>query len=258
MDYHGKHVLMEQGTFAGIIIGLTQLNCSELKLRRLCYRQGLLGVDKLFSYAINEWLNDIKKNQLPGLLGGVGPIHSLVQLVQGFRDLVWLPIEQYRKDGRIVRGFQRGTASFGTSTAMAALELTNRMVRTIQAAAETAYDMVSPVPDERDTKRIKRFSHYGLAHQPVDLREGVAKAYTVVKEGITDTALTIYDTATREHEQRGMTGAVGGVLRQLPPAVVKPLIMATEATSNVLGGMRNQIHPDARQEESQKWRQGEE
>ncbi|XP_033498307.1 autophagy-related protein 2 homolog B isoform X1 [Epinephelus lanceolatus] len=258
LDYHGKHVAMEQGTFAGIIIGLTQLNCSELKLRRLCYRQGLLGVDKLFSYAINEWLNDIKKNQLPGLLGGVGPIHSLVQLVQGFRDLVWLPIEQYRKDGRIVRGFQRGTASFGTSTAMAALELTNRMVRTIQAAAETAYDMVSPVPDERDMKRIKRYSHYGLAHQPVDLREGVAKAYTVVKEGITDTALTIYDTATREHEQRGMTGAVGGVLRQLPPAVVKPLIMATEATSNVLGGMRNQIHPDARQEESQKWRQGEE
>lgn len=258
LDYHGKHMAMEQGTFAGIVIGLTQLNCSELKLRQLCYRQGLLGVDKLFSYAINEWLNDIKKNQLPGLLGGVGPIHSLVQLVQGFRDLVWLPIEQYRKDGRIVRGFQRGTASFGTSTAMAALELTNRMVRTIQAAAETAYDMVSPVPDEKDCKKIKRYSHYCLAHQPVDLREGVAKAYSVVKEGITDTALTIYDTATREHEQRGMTGAVGGVLRQLPPAVVKPLIVATEATSNVLGGMRNQIHPDARQEESQKWRLGEE
>ncbi|KAF3844810.1 hypothetical protein F7725_007973 [Dissostichus mawsoni] len=151
-----------------------------------------------------------------------------VAMEQGFRDLVWLPIEQYRKDGRIVRGFQRGTASFGTSTAMAALELTNRMVRTIQAAAETAYDMVSPVPDERDTKRIKRFSHYGLAHQPVDLREA-------------------------RHD-----GGSGGVLRQLPPAVVKPLIMATEATSNVLGGMRNQIHPDARQEESQKWRQGEE
>uniref|UniRef100_A0A673KC28 Autophagy-related protein 2 homolog B-like n=1 Tax=Sinocyclocheilus rhinocerous TaxID=307959 RepID=A0A673KC28_9TELE len=238
LDYHGKHMAME------LFICL--------------FFSRLRGVDKLYSYAINEWLNDIKKNQLPGLLGGVGPIHSLVQLVQGFRDLVWLPIEQYRKDGRIVRGFQRGTASFGTSTAMAALELTNRMVRTIQAAAETAYDMVSPVPDEKECKKIKRYSHYCLAHQPVDLREGVAKAYSVVKEGITDTALTIYDTATREHEQRGMTGAVGGVLRQLPPAVVKPLIVATEATSNVLGGMRNQIHPDARQEESQKWRLGEE
>ncbi|ELW47207.1 Autophagy-related protein 2 like protein B [Tupaia chinensis] len=252
LDYHGKHVSMDQGTLAGILIGLAQLNCSELKLKRLFYRHGLLGVDKLFSYAMTEWLNDIKKNQLPGILGGVGPMHSLVQLVQGLKDLVWLPIEQYRKDGRIVRGFQRGAASFGTSTAMAALELTNRM-----AAAETAYDMVSPGTLSIEPKKTKRFPHHRLAHQPVDLREGVAKAYSVVKEGITDTAQTIYETAAREHESRGVTGAVGEVLRQIPPAVVKPLIVATEATSNVLGGMRNQIRPDVRQDESQKWRHGE-
>uniref|UniRef100_A0A8D1LYQ1 Autophagy related 2B n=1 Tax=Sus scrofa TaxID=9823 RepID=A0A8D1LYQ1_PIG len=217
----------------------------------------LLGVDKLFAYAITEWLTDIKKNQLPGILGGVGPMHSLVQLVQGLKDLVWLPIEQYRKDGRIVRGFQRGAASFGTSTAMAALELTNRMVQTIQAAAETAYDMVSPGTLAIEPKKIRRFPHHRLAHQPVDLREGVAKAYSVVKEGLTDTAQTIYETAAREHESRGVTGAVGEVLRQIPPAVVKPLIVATEATSNVLGGMRNQMRPDVRQDESQKWRHGE-
>ncbi|KAM8921116.1 autophagy-related protein 2 homolog B isoform 2-T2 [Pelodytes ibericus] len=254
LDYHGKHVSMDQGTLTGILIGLAQLNSSELKLKRLCYRHGLLGVDKLFSYAINEWLTDIRKNQLPGILGGVGPMHSLVQLVQGLKDLVWLPIEQYRKDGRIVRGFQRGAASFGTSTAMAALELTNRIVQTIQVAAETAYDMVSPGPSPTELKKAKRCSHHRMVHQPVDLREGVAKAYTVVKEGITDTAQAIYETAAREHETRGVTGAVGGVLRQIPPAVVKPLIVATEATSNVLGGMRNQIRPDVREEESQKWR----
>uniref|UniRef100_UPI00398F3EA5 autophagy-related protein 2 homolog B-like isoform X2 n=1 Tax=Pristiophorus japonicus TaxID=55135 RepID=UPI00398F3EA5 len=256
LDYHGKHMSMDQGTLAGILIGLAQLNCSELKLKRLCYRHGLLGVDKLVSYALNEWVTDIRKNQLPGILGGVGPMHSLVQLVQGLKDLVWLPIEQYRRDGHIVRGLQRGAASFGTSTAMAALELTNRLVQTIQAAAETAYDMVSPGPTTHSLMRTKRISQHRLAHQPVDLREGVAKAYDVVKEGFTDTAQMIYETATREHEQRGVPGAVGGVLRQIPPAVVKPLIVATEATSNVLGGMRNQIHPDARQEESQKWRLG--
>ncbi|XP_036887104.1 autophagy-related protein 2 homolog B isoform X2 [Sturnira hondurensis] len=257
LDYHGKHVSMDQGTLAGVLIGLAQLNCSELKLKRLFYRHGLLGVDKLFSYAITEWLTDIKKNQLPGILGGVGPMHSLVQLVQGLKDLVWLPIEQYRKDGRIVRGFQRGAASFGTCTAMAALELTNRMVQTIQAAAETAYDMVSPGALSIEPKKPRRFPHHRLAHQPVDLREGVAKAYSVVKEGIADTAHTIYETAAREHESRGVTGAVGEVLRQIPPAVVKPLIVATEATSNVLGGMRNQMRPDVRQDESQKWRHGE-
>lgn len=133
LDYQGKHVTTEQvGTFAGILIGLAQLNCSELKLKRLYCRHGLLGAEKVFSYALNEWLTDIRKNQLPGILGGVGPMHSVVQLFHGVRDLFWLPIEQYRKDGRIIRGLQRGAASFGTSTASAALELSNRLVQAIQ------------------------------------------------------------------------------------------------------------------------------
>uniref|UniRef100_G1PTT6 Autophagy related 2B n=1 Tax=Myotis lucifugus TaxID=59463 RepID=G1PTT6_MYOLU len=254
LDYHGKHVSMDQGTLAGILIGLAQLNCSELKLKRLFYRQdSLLGVDKLFSYAITEWLTDIKKNQLPGILGGVGPMHSLVQLVQGLKDLVWLPIEQYRKDGRIVRGFQRGAASFGTSTAMAALELTNRMVQTIQSRTLGGYRRAGfgPMVEQPVTMTC-------TDHQGVDARcRSCPLVVSALPQGEHDTAHTIYETAAREHVSRGVTGAVGEVLRQIPPAVVKPLIVATEATSNVLGGMRNQIRPDVRQDESQKWRHGE-
>ncbi|XP_006861146.1 PREDICTED: autophagy-related protein 2 homolog A [Chrysochloris asiatica] len=256
LDYHGKHVTMDQvGTFAGLLIGLAQLNCSELKLKRLCCRHGLLGVEKVIGYAFNEWLQDIRKNQLPGLLGGVGPMHSVLQLFQGFRDLLWLPIEQYRKDGRLIRGLQRGAASFGSSTASAALELSNRLVQAIQATAETVYDILSPtapisrsLQDKRSTRRTRK------GQQPADLREGVAKAYDTVREGILDTAQTICDVASRGHEQKGLTGAVGGVIRQLPPTVVKPLILATEATSNLLGGMRNQILPDAHKDHALKWR----
>ncbi|KAJ8338027.1 hypothetical protein SKAU_G00369930 [Synaphobranchus kaupii] len=255
LDYHGKHVVIEQGTFAGILIGLAQLNCSELKLKRLCCRHGLLGVDKVIQYAINEWLTDIRKNQLPGILGGVGPMHSVVQLFHGVRDLFWMPIEQYRRDGRIIRGLQRGAASFGTSTASAALELSNRLVQAIQATAETVYDILSPTPpltrcmtDGRPANRPRR------APQPADLREGVAKAYDTVREGMIDTAQTLCDVASRGHEQKGLPGAVGGVLRQIPPTVVRPLIVASEATSNLLGGMRNQIKPDARKEDFLKWR----
>ncbi|XP_040826774.1 autophagy-related protein 2 homolog A isoform X2 [Ochotona curzoniae] len=256
LDYHGKHVTVDQvGTFAGLLIGLAQLNCSELKLKRLCCRHGLLGVDKVLGYALNEWLQDIRKNQLPGLLGGVGPMHSVVQLFQGFRDLLWLPIEQYRKDGRLMRGLQRGAASFGSSTASAALELSNRLVQAIQATAETVYDILSPaapisrsLQDKRSARRLRK------DQQPADLREGVAKAYDTVREGILDTAQTICDVASRGHEQKGLTGAVGGVIRQLPPTVVKPLIVATEATSSLLGGMRNQILPDAHKHHALKWR----
>uniref|UniRef100_G1R023 Autophagy related 2A n=1 Tax=Nomascus leucogenys TaxID=61853 RepID=G1R023_NOMLE len=256
LDYHGKHVTMDQvGTFAGLLIGLAQLNCSELKLKRLCCRHGLLGVDKVLGYALNEWLQDIRKNQLPGLLGGVGPMHSVVQLFQGFRDLLWLPIEQYRKDGRLMRGLQRGAASFGSSTASAALELSNRLVQAIQVSGRDVYDILSPaapvsrsLQDKRSARRLRR------GQQPADLREGVAKAYDTVREGILDTAQTICDVASRGHEQKGLTGAVGGVIRQLPPTVVKPLILATEATSSLLGGMRNQIVPDAHKDHALKWR----
>lgn len=55
-------------------------------------------------------------------------------------------------------------------------------VKMVQAAAETAYDMVSPGTLSVEPKKIRRFPHHRLAHQPVDLREGVAKAYSVVKE----------------------------------------------------------------------------
>lgn len=257
LDYHGKHVVIEQGTFAGILIGLAQLNCSELKLKRLCCRHGLLGVDKVIQYAVTEWLTDIRKNQLPGILGGVGPMHSVVQLFHGVRDLFWLPIEQYRKDGRIIRGLQRGAASFGTSTASAALELSNRLVQAIQATAETVYDILSPTPPLNRfaiTEGRTPSSRPRRAAQPADLREGVAKAYDTVREGVIDTAQTLCDVASRGHEQKGLPGAVGGVLRQIPPTVVRPLIVASEATSNLLGGMRNQIKPDARKEDFLKWR----
>ncbi|XP_076360508.1 autophagy-related 2 isoform X2 [Tachypleus tridentatus] len=253
LDYHGKRVDMEQGALAGLLMGLGQLNCSELRLKRLCYRLGLLGVDKLLAYALSEWLTDIKKNQLPSLLGGVGPMHSIVQLFQGIRDLFWLPVEQYRRDGRIVRGLQRGASSFTTSTAMACLELTSRFVETIQSAAEFTYDMVSPGPSVKMHHRgfRRRGTH------PADLREGMTSAFHVVREGIGDAARMIMKVASEEHEHKGVSGAVGGVLRQLPPTVVKPVILATQATSNVLGGMRNQLVPDARKEAEEKWRKRE-
>ena len=52
-----------------------------------------------------------------------------------------------------------------------------------------------------------------------------------------------------------MTGAVGGVLRQIPSNVIKPLILATEATVNVIGGVQSQLMPDSRREAIDKWRQ---
>lgn len=61
-------------------MGLAQLNQSELRLKRLCNKHGMLGLDRVALYAAGEWARDIKRYQLPSLLGGVGPMHSFIQL----------------------------------------------------------------------------------------------------------------------------------------------------------------------------------
>ena len=78
--------------------------------------------------------------------------------------------------------------------------------------------------------------------------------YNIFVQGLSQTASSIVRVATKEHEKKGMAGAVGGVLRQIPPTLVKPYILATEATSNVLGGAMNQLAPDERREALEKWK----
>ncbi|XP_071542076.1 autophagy-related protein 2 homolog A [Panulirus ornatus] len=249
IDYHGKHVDIhsQYGPIAGLIIGLGQLNQSELTLKSIVHKSGLLGVDRLIQYITNEWVNDIRQNQLPSVLGGVGPMHSVSKLVGGVRDLFLLPIEQYQKDGRLVRGIQRGTSAFTTSSAHAALDLTGRFVGFIQSAAETMYDMVSSGPSVRHRYRLR-------GGQPQDIREGITTAYGVVREGIEETASAIVQAASQEHQHKGVSGAIGGVLRQIPPTVVQPIILASEAAGTVIGGMKNQLVPDARREAADKWK----
>ena len=49
-----------------------------------------------------------------------------------------------RKDGRIVRGLQRGTTSFTHSTTLSFLDVTNKLLTVIKFAAELAFDVMSP------------------------------------------------------------------------------------------------------------------
>lgn len=66
-------------------------------------------------------------------------MYTVVQLLQGIFDLFWLPIEQYKKDGRIVRGLQLGAQSFTARTALAALEITTRFIHLLQVIVRICF-----------------------------------------------------------------------------------------------------------------------
>ena len=79
--------------------------------------------------------------------------------------------------------------------------------------------------------------------------------FRVYLKGFGETADNLVRVAKHEHEQKGYSGAVGGVIRQLPQTIIVPIIKMSEATNNVLGGVRSQLVPDVRREASEKWRE---
>ncbi|KAH8417293.1 hypothetical protein KR222_008007 [Zaprionus bogoriensis] len=251
-DYHGRRVELSRGPITGLLMGLAQLQGSEIRLREVVNRRGILGWSKLFDFLCKEWLKDIKRNQLPNILSGIGPTNAVLQLFQGFFDLFRLPLQQYNKDGRIMRGFQLGAQSFSARTAYAALEITSRIIHLLQFTAETTFDILSVGPSVNRRRKSKP----GKKRQdrPKDIREGVANAYIIVKEGINETASTLVEAAVVEHDQKGYSGAVGAVVRQLPQLVVCPAVLATQATTNILGGAKSSLVPEAKREARDKWK----
>ncbi|VDK21019.1 unnamed protein product, partial [Anisakis simplex] len=80
LDYEGKRVKTEQGTLIGLLIGLSNLQCTRLELKELHNRNGMLGIGRCIQFAVNEWIQDIQSTQLGDVIGSYGPITSLVQI----------------------------------------------------------------------------------------------------------------------------------------------------------------------------------
>ena len=70
---------------------------------------------------------------------------------------------------------------------------------------------------------------------------------------MSNTASNFYRSAVDEKEF-SYTRAVTGVIKQIPGTVIMPVILASKATSSVLGGAKNQLMPDARRETEQKYK----
>ena len=144
----------------------------------------------------------------------------MVNVGSGVADLVLLPIAQYKKDGRIVRGLQKGTTAFVKSTAMEALKLGARlatgtqvileqaegvlgsqfrnpvMTETVQVSASTPD--ANELGDEETGDKISRF-----AEQPVDIKEGVQTAYRSLQRNFGSAAQTILAVPMEVYERSG-------------------------------------------------------
>ncbi|KRY55034.1 Autophagy-related protein 2 -like protein A [Trichinella britovi] len=215
LEYFGKrHVDVERGALQGLLLGLSRLHCTELKLKELQNRHGMLGLDRVLAYVMNEWLRDIRNNQLMALVGSVEPLHNVAQIAGGIRDLLWLPVQSLRNEGRLLRGVQRGTASFAVSTASTILDLSEQFFVAIHTVAEFAFDVVSP-----DSCRQQR------------------------RHGLAETAHAVAAIGRDDRAQYGRN-PIRDLLRQATPCVFGPVLVASRASHQLLGGLKNQIRPE--------------
>lgn len=168
------------------------------------------------------WTPDVKATQLAEVISGVSPISSVVNVGSGFADLILLPISQYKKDGRIVRGVQKGAKAFVKSTAIEAVKMGARLATGTQVILEQAEGIlggnfeVSTTAEAIQSSSVDDFvfdseevdgesgdlrSKY--AQQPADVKEGVQFAYKSLKKNLSSAAQTILAVPMEVYERSG-------------------------------------------------------
>ncbi|KAA1471103.1 hypothetical protein DENSPDRAFT_858705 [Dentipellis sp. KUC8613] len=248
---------------------------AEMTLRHITLF-GVTGWARFFDLLNDLWTPDVKATQLAEVISGVAPIRSIVNVGSGVADLVLLPIAQYRKDGRVVRGVQKGTKAFVKTTAMEAVKLGARLATGTQVILEQAEDVLGTQFNESiTTETVQVLSSDGMdlessqewdgqrnagdlisryAEQPGDVKEGIQSAYTSLKRNLNSAAQTILAVPMEVYERSGNEGPVRAVIRAVPIAVLKPMIGASEAVSKALMGIHNSMDPDVRRENEEKYK----
>ncbi|ODV87267.1 hypothetical protein CANARDRAFT_186336, partial [[Candida] arabinofermentans NRRL YB-2248] len=142
LDYKPKTV-----DYAGIRSGHTTefmnffiLDESEMILQKVVL-YGIPGFGRLNKLLNSQWMPDIQRNQLGGVLAGLAPVKSIVKIGSGFKDLLAVPIKEYQKDGRVMRSLQKGAFAFTKTTSGELLKFGVKLAagtQTILEAAEEA------------------------------------------------------------------------------------------------------------------------
>ncbi|KAI9837111.1 MAG: hypothetical protein M1819_000762 [Sarea resinae] len=261
LDYKPKSV-----DYAGLRSGHTTefmnffiLDQADMVLRHVII-YGVSGFDKLSKTLNDIWMPDIKRNQLPGVLAGLAPVRSLVNVGGGVRDLVVVPMREYKKDGRIVRSIQKGALAFARTTTSELVKLGAKLAIGTQTAlqgAETFLNSPSqgepPGWDDDDIEEEKKvISLY--ADQPIGVAQGLRGAYASLERDLLTAKDAIVAVPGEVLESGSAQGAAKAILMRAPTVIFRPAIGASKAISQTLMGATNSLDPQHRRRLDDKYK----
>ncbi|KAJ4396090.1 autophagy- protein 2 [Gnomoniopsis smithogilvyi] len=249
VDYTGL-----RGGRTSEFMNFVNLEGSRLKLRRII-TYGVKGWETLGNLLNDTWTPDVKKTQLGGVLAGVGPTRHFVNVGSGLRDLIEIPIKEYQKDGRLVRGIGMGAAAFAQKTGTEIVKLGAKVAIGTQNVLQNAEGMLTgtsgagePMPiqvgwedDDTDAEEKKQISLY--ADQPTGVAQGLRSAYSSLARDLSTARDAIIAVPTEVMESGNARGAAAAVLKRAPTIIFRPAIGASRAVGQALMGANNTMDP---------------
>lgn len=263
LDYKPRHV-----DYRGLRSGHTtefmnflMLDESNITLRHAIV-YGISSFDKLHKTLNDVWMPDVKRNQLPGVLAGLAVVRPIVNVGSGVRDLVVVPMREYKKDGRIVRSLQKGVYAFATNTtaevarlgakvaigAQTLLEGTEKILGAESSShprsSSLHHDWDGDDPSSSDTEEPRPVSNY--AHQPIGVRAGLRSAARLLERDLLTARDAVIAIPGEVMEEGSGVGAAKAVARRAPTVLLRPALGATKLVSNALLGVGNALDPQSR------------
>jgi autophagy-related protein 2 len=250
LDFKPKRV-----DYAGLRSGHTTelmnfmiLEEAEMELRRTII-YGVTGFEKLGKTLNDIWMPDIKRNQLAGILGGLAAVRSIVNVGGGFRYLVTVPIREYKKDGRIVRGLSKGASAFARSTGTELVKLGAKVAIGVQTVLQGAEGFLGPTAEttktafeeegsEEDTKKISLY-----ANQPVGVLQGLRGGYAGLQRDLLTARDAIIAVPGEVMESGNAAGVFRAVRKHAPTVILRPAIGMAKAGGQILMGATNALDP---------------
>ncbi|OAF55035.2 autophagy- protein 2 [Pseudogymnoascus destructans] len=215
---------------------------------------GVSGFDRLGKMLNDVWMPEIKQNQLPGILAGLAPVRSLANFGGGVRDLVEIPVREYRKDGRLVRALGKGAAAFAKTSGTELIKLGAKLAIGTQTVLEGAEGVLGVAPTQHhrtggdwdndgdsDSDEPRLVSLY--ADQPVGVVQGLRGAYKSLERDLVMARDAIIAVPGEVMESGSAVGAVRAVGRRAPTVILRPLVGGTKAVGKTLLGVGNWVDP---------------
>lgn len=233
------------------------LDGSDITLRHAIV-YGITSFDKLHKTLNDVWTPDVKNNQLPGVLSGLAAVRPLVNVGSGIRDLVVVPMREYKKDGRIVRSLQKGVYAFAKNTTSEVARLGAKVAIGTQTLLEGAEGFLAPQTasssrqnvdwdgedPSSDTEEPRAVSNY--ANQPIGVRAGLRSAARHLERDLLTARDAVIAIPAEVMEQGSGVGMARALARHAPTVILRPALGATKALSNALLGVGNALDEGSR------------